>query len=321
MAAATAYGNGVVFTPSTAGEQCAVLLHRLWVQAGLPPDLVQVVCGGPPAGRMVAGHDGIDGVALTGSVAVGREVALTCARRGVPLQAELGGNNAAIVLSGADLASDIPTLVRSAFSFAGQRCTAVRRLVVPRGSLDEVLALVADAVADVAVGDPRDEATDMGPVITSAVREVIATAVDAAVDRGAVIVGRGRVPDPLPIPEAGWLAPVAVLVDDPGDPLVQQETFGPVLVLQPADDVDHAIALANGVEHGLLMAVCGGSGEEAARVRAAAQVGIVSVSAAPPAIHADAPFGGWKASGAGPPEHGEWDGWFLTRVQTVYGPQ
>jgi acyl-CoA reductase-like NAD-dependent aldehyde dehydrogenase len=317
-AAAVADGNGVVLAPSALSAGCAQLLHRTWCDAGLPRDLVQVVPGGASVGRAVVSHPGVDGVAITGSVAVGREVAAACARRGVPLQAELGGNNAAVVLADADLAADLPTLVRGAFSFAGQRCTAVRRLVVPRSTLPQVRVLIGDAVASVVVGDPAAEATDMGPLVSMAARDAVADAIEAAVARGAVVVARGTLPGSLP-PDDAWLAPAAVLVDDPRDPLVQQETFGPVLVVQPADDLDEAIALANGVDHGLLMAVVGRSSEAIARVVDAARVGIVSVGAAPPAIHPDAPFGGWKASGFGPPEHGEWDRWFFGRVQAVYG--
>jgi acyl-CoA reductase-like NAD-dependent aldehyde dehydrogenase len=318
IAAAVADGNGVVLAPSALAAGCAQLLHRTWCDAGLPRDLVRVVPGGAAVGRAVVTHPGVDGVALTGSVAVGREVAAACARRGVPLQAELGGNNAAVVLADADLAAGLPTLVRGAFSFAGQRCTAVRRLVVPRSTLPQVRALIGDAVASVVVGDPAAEATDMGPLVSMAARDAVADAIEAAVARGAVVVARGTLPGSLP-PDDAWLAPAAVLVDDPRDPLVQQESFGPVLVVQPADDLDEAIALANGVDHGLLMAVVGSAPEAIARVVDAARVGIVSVGAAPPAIHPDAPFGGWKASGFGPPEHGEWDRWFFGRVQAVYG--
>jgi acyl-CoA reductase-like NAD-dependent aldehyde dehydrogenase len=261
----------------------------------------------------------VDAVAVTGSIATGRSIAAACARRGIPLQAELGGNNAAIVLPDADLADVVPALVRNAFAYSGQRCTAIRRFVVHRDILSEFERRAAAAVDALRIGDAADDA-DLGPVISTAARVRIAEAVSKAVASGAAVVATAPLPPDLdPVHDA--FAPATLLrADDPTLAIVQDETFGPVAVIQPADDLDEAIALANGVEQGLLMAACTGDPDALDRILRAARVGIVQVGGAILPVHPDAPFGGWKASGIGPPEHGVWDAQFLTRPQAVYGP-
>jgi acyl-CoA reductase-like NAD-dependent aldehyde dehydrogenase len=283
----------------------------------VPAGLVNVVLGTNEAARALCRDPGIAAVSLTGSLEAGRVVAALCADGLKPLQAELGGNNAAIVLADADLERLVPDLVASAFGFAGQRCTAIRRFVVVESLAARLAALVAERIGVLVVGDPADPATDVGPLISAEKRErVLALLADAERTGARTIVG-GTVP---PGWERGaWLAPTLVTDVAPESPLVQEETFAPVAVLQVARDLEHALALANGVPQGLVQAVHTRDAGARARVLEAAEAGIVQLAPGPLAIHPRAPFVGWKASGLGPPEHGVWDAWFYARVQARYG--
>lgn len=314
---ALALGNAVVLKPAPEAHGSAELLLTILRSAGLPDGLVEVVPGGASVGAAVAAHPGIDAVTLTGSIAAGRAVAEICGRREVPLQAELGGNNAAVVLPDADLIRDVPDLLRNAFAFAGQRCTAVRRFVVLEEGLREFEDAVIRFLDDVRVGDAADEGVVSGPMITPEARTRVDDAVAEAVAAGAQVVARAVLDPDL---DPRYLAPLVLRADDPSGAIVQQETFGPVAVIQPARDLDEAIALANGVEQGLVQFVCTRDPHLAREVMSRAEAGIVQWGGRSVPVHADAPFGGWKASGFGPPEHGRWDAEFYTRPQAVYAP-
>jgi alpha-ketoglutaric semialdehyde dehydrogenase len=314
-AAALALGNAVVLKPAPQAPTVTAALEATATAAGVPADLICVVHGGPAAAMAVVCTDGVDAVAVTGSIATGQRIAAQCTRLAKPLQAELGGNNAVVVLDDADIDAEVPMLVAGTFAFAGQRCTALRRAVVHRSVLDRFIAAAIAAMDTLAVGDPFDPATQVGPLISpAAAKRVAATVADAIAD-GAQLVHQTT---PVPADGHGWYAPTLLMTDDPTLAIVVNETFGPVLVIQPANDVTHAIALANGVQQGLLGAVCTTDDDARRSVADALAVGIVQIGAAPPAIDAEAPFGGWGASGIGPPEHGRWDVEFLTRLQAVY---
>lgn len=317
IAPALALGNAVVLKPAPEGARAADLLMASLVVAGCPDGLVSRVDGDGGVGAALVAHSLIDAVAVTGSIATGRSIAATCARLGRPLQAELGGNNAAVVLPDADLDTVMPALVRNAVAYAGQRCTAVRRIVVVEGIVDDVVARLRSAYAALVVGDPADVGTDVGPLISDAAAQRVTRAIDEAIGRGARVVARAPLPAALG-PE--YVAPVVLTDVERDDPIVQEETFGPVAVLQVAGDLDEAVDLANGVVQGLVQVVCTRDEATAAAVLDRAQAGIVQWGPGIVPVSADAPFGGWKASGFGPPEHGRWDAQFLTRPQARYLP-
>jgi len=317
IAPAVAFGNGVVLKPSPHAAETARALVASLDGVGLPDGLVGLVRGGAATARAICLAPEIGAVSLTGSLAAGRVVAALCAAAPKPLQAELGGNNAAVVLADADLEAVVPDLVRAAYGFAGQRCTAIRRFVVERAIAARFEALAVAAVRTLRVGSPDDPATEVGPLVSRAARARVRAAIDAARAAGARIVVGGDVPPGLG--DGAWLAPTLVAGAPPASPIVQEETFGPVAVLQVAGDAREALALANGVPQGLVLAVHTRDTATRARLLADAEAGIVQLSAGPLAVHPRAPFVGWKASGLGPPEHGAWDATFYTRTQAVYG--
>jgi acyl-CoA reductase-like NAD-dependent aldehyde dehydrogenase len=243
-------------------------------------------------------------------------VAALCARRYLPLQAELGGNNAAIVLPDADLEDAAGRVVDGAFAFAGQRCTANRRVIVDAAVYSEFLDRLQAAAAAFPWGDPFDEKTRMGPLISAQSRERVESVIERARTAGAAVLSpwSGRAPGV----GGAWHPPVIVTCDDPGAEIVQEETFGPVLVVQRAEGWDHALALLDGVRQGLAAALLSRSEERRHDFLARARAGILKIGESTADAAADLPFGGWKASGSGPPEHGPGNRDFYTRLQAIY---
>jgi acyl-CoA reductase-like NAD-dependent aldehyde dehydrogenase len=287
-----------------------------FIEAGFPPGLVNLIFGDARTVGELVDAPAIDRVALTGSIAAGRTVAARCALRGKPLQGELGGNNGMVVLEDADLAGQMPSLAAAAFSFSGQRCTAIRRFIVVRERYAEFEQRLMAATEALHIGDPSDEACDVGPLISAdslaRVERVCAQARSEGVSvlRGARRV-RGR-------EHGNWYEPTLLGAARSGISVAQQETFGPVAVLMQAADFDAALAMLNGVRQGLVAALVSESSAAHARFAREAQAGILNLAPGPLPLHPDAPFGGWKASGLGPPEHGIWDREFYARAQTLY---
>lgn len=317
IAPALGFGNGVVLKPAPQASETALALLASLGPAGVPGGLVSVVLGADEATRALCRDARVAAVSVTGSVATGRVVAALSAAAMKPLQAELGGNNAAIVLADADLERIVGPLVRGAFAFAGQRCTAIRRFVVERSAAGRFETLAAAATRALRVGAPDDPATEIGPLVSTEQRDRVLAVIDEARAAGARLLDGGVVPAAWT--HGAWLAPTLLADVAPESRVVQEETFGPLAVVQVAADLDEAIALANGVPHGLVQSVHTRDERARARVLAAAEAGMVQIAAGPLAVHPRAPFGGWKASGLGPPEHGAWDADFYTRPQVVYG--
>ncbi|MEN8174168.1 MAG: aldehyde dehydrogenase family protein [Pseudomonadota bacterium] len=318
LAPALAFGNSCVWKPAPQAPECARRLRATLTEAGLPEGVVELVQGDGITARQLVVSPLVDAVSVTGSVETGRAIAALCTAAGKPLQAELGGNNAAVILDDWHIDEQAAhALALAVFGFGGQRCTAIRRLLVQRGIYDDFLAAFSRAVAGLRIGDPRDERTHVGPLISRAHRERVRASVEEAVAGGARIVAQAQLPAEL----SGdcWMAPVVLGAVRPDNPIVREETFGPVAVVLPVEDLDEAIALANAVPQGLVAALY--THDETARHRFADQVqaGMVNLAGGPLKIHPEAPFGGWKASSIGPPEHGIWDRDFYTRPQVIYG--
>jgi acyl-CoA reductase-like NAD-dependent aldehyde dehydrogenase len=237
------------------------------------------------------------------------------------LQAELSGNNAAIVWDDADFAQAAAQVTWGAFGFAGQRCTANRRVIVHSPRFEALLAEWKTAAERLVWGDPLDAATDIGPVIDATKRDDMAALVARAEADGAAwrveLPQRVRAAEPWTL-EGAYAQPAIACCDVPGHPLVQEETMSPLLVVQRADDFDHALALANGVRHGLAAALFTNSENLRERFLEEATAGILRFNSSTAGAGITLPFGGWKHSGLGPPEHGQADRLFYTHMQAVY---
>ncbi|MFT4030388.1 MAG: aldehyde dehydrogenase family protein [Protaetiibacter sp.] len=290
FAPALAAGNAVLLKPADWTPLTAIRLGELAASAGLPDHLFQVLPGrGSVVGERFVTHPGVGKVVFTGSTEVGARVAAGCAERLKPSTLELGGKSANIVFADADLERAAATAPGSVFDNAGQDCCARSRLLVQRSVLDRFLELLEPAVTAFRVGAPGDEATEMGPLVSAAHRDSVASFLDDSVD----IAFRGSAPDG----PGWWFAPTVVLAGR-GDRIATEEVFGPVVAVLPFDDEDDAIALANSSIYGLSGSIWTRDLGRGIRVARAVESGTLSVNSHS-SVRYTTPFGGMKASGLG----------------------
>jgi len=310
LAPALAWGNVAVLKPSAESTACAFLLEEA---LGLPDGVLQVVPGAAGAGRALVEHPAIDAVSFTGSAAVGRDVATTAAARGMPAQAEMGGQNPVIVLADSDVEATAAAVAASAMGYAGQKCTAARRVISVGTAADAFREALITRVEALRVGDPADPATVVGPLITSAARDRVSAAVDAARGAGATLLTGGR----STIGEGWFYAPAVVDGVGPDQELAREEVFGPVLAMFSANDLDEAVRMANATRYGLVAAVFTRDLGVALDVAARLEAGLVRINAPTTGVDFHAPFGGDKVSGQGGREQGRAAREFYTSSTTI----
>jgi acyl-CoA reductase-like NAD-dependent aldehyde dehydrogenase/nicotinamidase-related amidase len=313
LAPALAYGNAVVWKPAPAAGPIAAALRPLLDEAGVPRDLVQIVHGDAAQARAIIAA-GIDAVAFSGSSRTGWSIIAQAAGRLLPLQAELGGNNAAIICADADLAHAAAAIVEGAFGFAGQRCTANRRVIVLAEVYEAFLAALERAAKDFSIGDVNDMLTRMGPMVSVHAARQIATLVQRCRNAGLAVMqpqGQGPAGD-------NFHPPTIILCDRPESFIVQEESFGPILVVQRAGTFDEALDLMNGVPHGLVAAIFTHDPAAEAQFLSRALAGILKLNSSTVNAGVDIPFNGWKRSGYGAAEHGEANAEFFTKRQAIY---
>jgi acyl-CoA reductase-like NAD-dependent aldehyde dehydrogenase len=308
LAPALAAGNTVVLKPAELTPLTALEFERIALEAGLPEGVVNVVAGpGSTAGARLVEHPDVAKVAFTGSTEVGRKIAAGAAQTIKRVTLELGGKSANIVFADADVAAAAAAAPGGVFDNAGQDCCARSRILVQRPALDEFLAALEPAVTSIRVGDPLDEATVMGPLISASHREKVAS----YVDDGAVAI-RGSAPDG----PGYWFPPTVLCPVDPSDRAVREEIFGPVVAVLPFDTEEDAIRLANDTIYGLSGSVWTRDGARALRVARAIDTGVLSINSNS-SVRVATPFGGFKQSGYGR-ELGPHALDAYTEVKTVY---
>ncbi|MFJ9772090.1 aldehyde dehydrogenase family protein [Kitasatospora sp. NPDC101157] len=303
-APALAVGNTAVLKPAPEATACALRLAELVSRASLPEDVFTVVPGG--AGEGAALVDAADVVSFTGSTGVGRAVVRAATGRGVPVQAELGGLNAALVLPDADVELAAGHIAAAIAGYAGQKCTATSRVIAVgaayqplREALVKALAAVDDSVC--------------GPVVSAAARERMVGAVSSAVEAGASVLVGGGVPE-----RAGWYVEPTLLAGVPArHPLAREEFFGPVAVLHAAADLDEAVGLANDTPHSLATSVHTRSLDAALAAADRLDAGMIRVNAPSSGVDFHLPFGGTKGASHGEREQGRAALEFYTVSRTV----
>lgn len=289
LAPALAMGNAVVVKPCLEGSAVAVEIARAFAEAGLPDGLLGVVTGDREEGLALAQHPDVALMTLTGGTAAGE--ALSRAAGAKPFLGELGGNSPNIVCADADLADAARRIVPSTFEASGQQCISTQRIIVEDAAFDRFLGLFLEGVKGLKVGDPRDAATDLGPVVSRRAADRIEAMLQEARARGARIVGGER---------EGCLIRPAVVVEPPQDArVVADEIFGPVAVILRARDVDDALAIANRCEFGLQGSCFTSSLETAFHVSERLNCGSVWINEASRFRLDDYPFGGMGRSGFG----------------------
>ncbi|MGO9078722.1 MAG: aldehyde dehydrogenase family protein [Streptosporangiaceae bacterium] len=291
MAPALAAGNTVVAKPAEMTPLTAIRIGELALAAGLPEGVLQVLPGkGSVVGNRLVGHPAVRKIVFTGSTEVGAQIMAGCARQIKRVTLELGGKSANIIFSDCDLEKAAATAPYAVFDNAGQDCCARSRILVQRPVLDKFMALLEPAVQGVVVGDPASPRTQMGPLISAAHREHVAS----YVPEGAPVAFRGSAP-------AGpgfWYPPVVLAPVRASDRACTEEIFGPVVTVTPFDDEAEAVAIANDSPYGLSGSIWTGSVGRAFRVARAVEAGNLSVNSHS-SVRYWTPFGGFKQSGLG----------------------
>ncbi|MBX7450477.1 aldehyde dehydrogenase family protein [Mycolicibacterium sp. 3033] len=317
IAPALVFGNTVVWKPASTVPLLALRLAHALTSAGLPPGVLNLLIGDTGIGDALVHHPGIDAITFTGSTAVGRRIAATAAARGVPTQAEMGGKNAAVVLDDADIDLAVEQVLLGAFRSTGQKCTATSRLIVTAGIADRFVDAVCGRAAELRVGDPTEDSTEMGPVISAHAQQNISTGITTATGQGATVRTGGA-----PYYDAradGYFVAPTVLELGAGDADVwTEELFGPVLAVKRATDADEAFALANDSEFGLSAAVFTQDLTRALQAVESIDVGVLHINSESAGADPHVPFGGAKKSGLGPKEQGAAARDFFTHTTTVY---
>jgi acyl-CoA reductase-like NAD-dependent aldehyde dehydrogenase len=295
LAPALAAGNTVVAKPSEVTPLSTLMLAECFAE--LAPGVVNLVAGAGDVGAAIVEDERIDGVAFTGSVATGKKVAVACAQRVARMNLEMGGKDPFIVC--ADVGADVTVAAKggawAAYLNAGQVCTSAERFYVQREVYDDFLAAFVDEARELRVGDPFDENTDVGPMVSAPQRAKVEAQVEAAVAAGAeVIVGGDRAGH-----ERGhFLAPTVITGAPAETDLLREETFGPVAPIVPVGSLGEAIELANSTPFGLGANVYTRDLETAVRCLREIRAGTVWIN--DPLTDNDAgPFGGFKQSGMG----------------------
>ena len=295
VAYALGAGCTVVLKPSEVAPLCTYLLFDAIHEIGLPAGVVNLVPGyGPIVGEAIAAHPGIDMVSFTGSTRAGKRVAELGAQTVKKVALELGGKSANVILPDADLAKAVKVGVGNCYLNSGQTCTAWTRMLVHSSQYDEAVAIAAQTAAGYSVGDPFDENTRLGPLVSEAQRNRVTSYIEKGEAEGARIVTGGA---DRPLPKGHFVSPT-VFADVTSDmTIAQEEIFGPVLSILAYSDEDDALRIANDSIYGLAGGVWSGDPERAKAFARRMQTGQVDINGG--SFNVAAPFGGFKQSGVG----------------------
>jgi acyl-CoA reductase-like NAD-dependent aldehyde dehydrogenase len=304
-----AFGNSAILKPAPDATGVALALHGILAPL-LPDGVFQVVLGDAGPGQALVRHPDVAAVSFTGSVPVGGQVVAAVAARGARVQAEMGGQNASVVLAGADYGKAAAAIAYAAFGYAGQKCTATSRVIVEDSAYGEFTEHLLAAVAGLGVVGPADSATLVGPVIGDQARQAALAAVGAS--GGRVLTGGTTLDAP-----GFYLAPTLVELDGPTGPLAAEEVFAPVAALLRVPTPEAAVAVANGVRYGLVTSLFTRDLGQALRLSEKLDTGMVRVNAPTSGVDFHAPFGGAKESSYGPREQGLAARDFYTQTRTV----
>jgi alpha-ketoglutaric semialdehyde dehydrogenase len=295
-APALGYGNPVILKPAPAASATAAALLEI-VSTHMVETAFQVVHGDAETGEPLVDHPGVAAVSFTGSLAVGRSVAVRVAARGGRCQCEMGGHNASIVLADADVERASVAVAASAMGYAGQKCTATGRVLIESTVYDKVRDALVEQVQGLQVRDPADDGCAVGPLIDADARDGVAAVI--AGSNGHVLIG-GSTPDG----DGFYLTPTLIEVEDRSEHLAREEVFGPVAAMIRVPDAESAVRIANEVRYGLVGSVFTSDLERAMSMMHELDTGLVRVNAPTTGVDFHVPFGGTRDSSIGPREQG-----------------
>lgn len=316
---ALACGNAVIFKPAEDVPHTASLFVEVLLEAGLPPDVVQLVHGqGSVVGKVIVEHPDVAVVSFTGSTATGSVLGATCGRLHKRLSLEMGGKNAQIVLPDANLELALEGVLWGAFGTTGQRCTATSRLIVHEKVHDRFVKMVCDAGKKLRLGDGLQKTTDVGPLIHEKARQKVEGYIEVGTGEGATLEVGGHAATEGDLANGWFFEPTVFTGVAAGSRLEQEEIFGPVLSVIRVKDLDEAIAVNNDVMYGLSSSLYTSNLEAAFRAMTDLDNGITYVNAPTIGAEAHLPFGGVKQTGNGHREGG-WEVYhFYSETKVVY---
>jgi acyl-CoA reductase-like NAD-dependent aldehyde dehydrogenase len=312
-------GNAVVFKPSADVPHTGTLLVEALLEAGLPPDVIQLVHGGGSAvGHAIVSHPRVPLVSFTGSTETGAKLGEICGRMHKRLSLEMGGKNAMIVMDDADLDLALDGVLWGAFGTTGQRCTATSRLLLHRKVHDRFLRLLVDRVEKLRLGDGLEPATEVGPLINEKARENTHDYVEIGRAEGAEVLTGGRPAGGARLAKGWFYKPTVLAGVKAGMRVEQEEIFGPVLSVVRIGSLAQAVRINNGVKFGLSSSLYTRDVNGAFRAMQDLDAGITYVNAPTIGAEAHLPFGGVKETGNGHREGG-WEVYnFYSETKVVY---
>lgn len=317
IAPALAYGNAVVWKPAETASLTATRLTEVFAEAGMPKGVFNLVLGkGSHTGSALIDHAAIRAITFTGSNAVGMGIAEHATRRNIKYQLEMGGKNAALVLADADLDQAARLVAAGAMRYAGQKCTATSRAIVATEVSDAFLARLTAELHALPLAPAIDPTSAIGPLISSEALEKVSRYAEMSFKLGKVVTG-GHRPGEAKFKDGFFFEPT-VLVDVPNDtPIVQEEIFGPLLVVQQAQSIADALSLANSTQFGLSVSLFTRDINAALRYIQDIESGMVRVNGDTTGVDPHAPFGGMRASSSHSREQGPAAIEFFTETKTV----
>jgi len=311
-------GNACVFKPAEDVPHTGHVLVEVMLEAGLPPEVIQLVHGEGEVGAAIVAHPGVAAVSFTGSTETGALVGEACGRTHKRLSLEMGGKNAQIVLDDADLDLALEGVLWGAFGTTGQRCTATSRLVLQRGIHDEFVGRLAERAERLVLGDGRQPGIDVGPLIHEESRAKVERYVGIGREEGATLVTGGDRPEGEGLGNGHFFRPTIFTGVKPGSRLEQEEIFGPVLSVVRVDSADEAFRVNNDVKYGLSSSLYTRDLSLAFRAMQDLDNGITYVNAPTIGAEAHLPFGGVKQTGNGHREGG-WEVYeFYSETKVCY---
>jgi aldehyde dehydrogenase (NAD+) len=319
--AALACGNTLILKPSSETPACAAALIEILAEAGVPPGVVNFLCGpGEDVGEYLLTHPGLDAASFTGSCTAGERLERLLAPLHRPLALEMGGKNAIVIMDDADLDLALEGTLWGGFGTSGQRCTAASRIIAHKAVYDHFVALLTERSGRMRLGNGLLADTHVGPLINERQGNKVLDYIRIGVEEGArLLTGGHRIADGE-LAHGFFIAPTVFADVAPEMRIAREEIFGPVVSVIPCESLDEAAAIVNGVPFGLSSAIYSRDVNATARAERDLATGIVYINASTIGAEVHLPFGGWRHSGSGHPEAGGRGGAidFFSRVKVIY---
>lgn len=319
IAPALVAGNTVVFKPATNTPGTAVRLVEIFTEAGVPPGVLNLVLGsGSEAGDEIVNHPAVRAISFTGSNEIGIKLYQDAAKRGIPVQAEMGGKNPVVVLEGCDMDLAVESTAQGAFGSTGQRCTATSRAVVIDSVADEFVEKIVKRAQSFVLGDGSDAKNDIGPSVDESQFNTVLKYIEIGKEDGATLLCGGEKATGEGLDDGYFVEPTVFDHVTPDMRIAREEIFGPVLSVLRVKDFDEAMMVANDSEYGLSSSVFSNDANDIYRFIQEIETGMTHVNSPTTGGEAHIPFGGTKSTGIGAREQGSTSLDFYTEIKVVY---